>query len=84
MDRLDVPTVLVDVTTHGLRCRDGRLVGNSARWQFRLGRITRSMEIIAPTADCSYACRALPNINRFQVNALGQSVPRSLFGTTLA
>jgi hypothetical protein len=42
------------------------------------------MEIIAPGADCSYACRVLPNINRFPVNALGNPLPRFSFGTTLA
>ena len=76
-NRTEVISIFIDVF---------RRIANShpARWQFRQGRITRPAEIIAPTADCSFACRALPNINRFQVNALGQSVPRSSFGTTRA
>src|SRR5580692_9147219 len=61
-----------------------KLVHHEALWhpgrgEFRPGRITRSMEIIAPRADWSYACRAPPNINRFHVNALGQSVPTPSF-----
>jgi hypothetical protein len=39
--------------------------------EFRLGRITRSMEEFGPAPIRNYAYPALPNVNLFQLNRLG-------------
>jgi hypothetical protein len=69
-------------TTVGARVSDPssqkRGMGTRQDGDFDLGRITRLWREFGPAPTWNYVNRALPNANRFKVNALGQSARRSV------